>query len=93
MENSRQPRRRGFCRDSFHRSRIYKAVDPFHWSRLLEELLFPPQYSLPFTLLLSVGEIFGGVMILIPRFRRWAPRSRLSCWWVSWATSESITIN
>jgi uncharacterized membrane protein YphA (DoxX/SURF4 family) len=50
---------------------IYKAVDPFHWSRLLEELLFPPQYSLPFTLLLSVGEIFGGVLILIPRFRRW----------------------
>ncbi len=50
---------------------IYKAVDPFHWSRLLEELLFPPQYSLPFTLLLSVGEIFGGVLILTPRFRRW----------------------
>jgi uncharacterized membrane protein YphA (DoxX/SURF4 family) len=50
---------------------MYKAVDPFHWSRLLEELLFPPQYSLPFTLLLSVGEIFGGVLILTPRFRRW----------------------
>src|SRR5580658_249157 len=50
---------------------MYKAVDPFHWSRLLEELLFPPQYSLPFTLLLSVGEMFGGVLILIPRFRRW----------------------
>jgi uncharacterized membrane protein YphA (DoxX/SURF4 family) len=50
---------------------IYKAVDPFHWSRLLEELLFPPTYSLPFTLLLSVGEIFGGVMIIMPRFRRW----------------------
>jgi uncharacterized membrane protein YphA (DoxX/SURF4 family) len=50
---------------------IYKAVDPFHWSRLLEELLFPPAYSLPFTLLLSVGEIFGGVMIAMPRLRRW----------------------
>jgi hypothetical protein len=50
---------------------IYKAVDPFHWSRLLEELLFPPQFSLPFTLLLSVGAIFGGVLILMPRFRRW----------------------
>src|SRR5580658_293084 len=50
---------------------IYKAVDPFHWSRLLEELLFPPQFSLPFRLLLSVGEIFGGVLILMPRFRRW----------------------
>jgi len=50
---------------------LYKAVDPFHWSRLLEELLFPPAYSLPFTLLLSVGEIFGGVMIAMPRLRRW----------------------
>src|ERR1700689_3319976 len=50
---------------------MYKAIDPFHWSRLLEELLFPPQYSLPFTLLLSVGEIFGGVLILMPRYRRW----------------------
>jgi uncharacterized membrane protein YphA (DoxX/SURF4 family) len=50
---------------------MYKAIDPFHWSRLLEELLFPPQYSLPFTLLLSVGEIFGGVLILMPRFRRY----------------------
>jgi hypothetical protein len=50
---------------------MYKAIDPFHWSRLLEELLFPPRYSLPFTLLLSVGEMFGGVLILMPRYRRW----------------------
>lgn len=49
---------------------LYKAIDPFHWSRLLEELLFPPAYSLPFTVLLSVGEVFGGAMILIPRYRR-----------------------
>src|ERR1700722_3318767 len=49
----------------------YKAVDPYRWSRMLEELLFPYQYSLPFTLLLAVGEMFGGVMILVPRFRRW----------------------
>lgn len=49
---------------------LYKAVDPFHWSRLLEELLFPPAYSLPFTVLLSVGEVFGGTLILMPRTRR-----------------------
>lgn len=49
---------------------VYKAVDPFHWSRLLEELLFPPRYSQPFTVLLSIGEIFSGVMILMPRYRR-----------------------
>lgn len=49
----------------------YKAVDPYRISRLMEELLFPYQYSLPFTLLLAVGEMFGGVLILVPRFRRW----------------------
>ena len=49
---------------------VYKAVDPFHWSRLLEELLFPPKYSQPFTMLLSVGEIFSGVLLLMPRHRR-----------------------
>jgi hypothetical protein len=38
---------------------------------LMEELLFPSQYSLPFTLLLAVGEMFGGVLILVPRYRRW----------------------
>jgi hypothetical protein len=49
----------------------YKAVDPYRWSRMLEELLFPSKFSLPFTLLLAVGEMFGGVLILMPRFRRW----------------------
>jgi hypothetical protein len=49
----------------------YKAIDPYRWSRMLEELLFPYQYSLAFTLLLAVGEMFGGVLILVPRFRRW----------------------
>jgi uncharacterized membrane protein YphA (DoxX/SURF4 family) len=50
---------------------IWKAVDPFIWSRLLEQLLVPYQLSLPATLLLSVAEILSGVLIIIPRFRRW----------------------
>jgi uncharacterized membrane protein YphA (DoxX/SURF4 family) len=50
---------------------IWKALDPFTWSRLLEQLLVPYQISLPSTLLLSVAEILTGVMIIIPRFRRW----------------------
>src|ERR1700722_16454568 len=49
----------------------YKAVDPYRWFRMLEELLFPSQYSLSFTLLLAVGEMFGGALILVPRYRRW----------------------
>src|SRR5712691_2086672 len=49
---------------------IWKASDPFTWSRLFEQLLVPYQISLPATLLLSVAEILTGVLIIIPRFRR-----------------------
>jgi len=50
---------------------IWKMSDPFVWSRMLEELLVPPQFSMPFTLLLGVSETTAGILILIPRFRRW----------------------
>src|SRR4029077_11823679 len=50
---------------------VYKAVDPYGVSRMFEELLVPRQVSLPLVLGLSIAETFGGVMILVPRFRRW----------------------
>jgi len=50
---------------------VWKAVDPFVWSRMVEQLLVPPQFSIPLTLALSVGETFAGALILVPRFRRW----------------------
>jgi uncharacterized membrane protein YphA (DoxX/SURF4 family) len=50
---------------------VWKAIDPFVWSRMVEQLLVPPQFSIPLTLALAVGETFAGVMILVPRFRRW----------------------
>lgn len=50
---------------------VWKAIDPFAWSRMVEQLLVPPQFSIPLTLLLAVGETFSGAMILVPRFRRW----------------------
>ncbi len=50
---------------------LWKMSDPFGWSRMLEQLLMPYQFSLPSTLLLAVGETTAGVLVLIPRMRRW----------------------
>ena len=50
---------------------VYKAVDPYGVARLFEELLVPYQVSLPLVVALAVGEMFSGVLVLVPRFRRW----------------------
>ena len=50
---------------------VWKITDPFGWSRMVEQLLVPYQFSLPLTLALAVSETFAGVLILVPRFRRW----------------------
>ena len=54
----------------FVASGTWKALDPLKWSRFLEEFLVPAAFSIPFTLLLATSEMFGGVLILVPRFRR-----------------------
>ncbi len=50
---------------------VYHALDPFGMQRLFEEILVSPQVSLPLVLAVSVGDLFAGTMILIPRLRRW----------------------
>jgi uncharacterized membrane protein YphA (DoxX/SURF4 family) len=55
----------------FISSGIWKITAPFMWARGLEEFLVPTWLSLPFTLALGVGETLGGVLILVPHFRRW----------------------
>lgn len=55
----------------FLSSGIWKMTDPFGWARLMEELLVPVKFSLPLALFLAVAETTGGVLILVPRFRRW----------------------
>lgn len=50
---------------------VWKITDPFGWATMVEQLRVPASVSLPLTLLLAVGETFAGVMILVPRFRRW----------------------
>ena len=55
----------------FLTSGIWKLSDPLGWSRMLEQMLVPVMFSLPFTLMLSVSETAAGVLVLVPRFRRW----------------------
>jgi uncharacterized membrane protein YphA (DoxX/SURF4 family) len=50
---------------------VWKITNPFAVSRMLEQLLVPFQLSIPLTLTLAVLETFAGVMVLVPRFRRW----------------------
>jgi uncharacterized membrane protein YphA (DoxX/SURF4 family) len=50
---------------------VWKITNPFAVSRMLEQLLVPYQLSIPLTLCLAVSETFAGVLVLVPRFRRW----------------------
>jgi len=50
---------------------VYKAIDPYKFANLAKNLLVPYNLTLPLALLLAVAETTAGVMILVPRFRRW----------------------
>jgi len=50
---------------------VYKAIDPYKFANLAKNLLVPYQYTLPLALTLAVAETTAGVLILVPRFRRW----------------------
>ena len=55
----------------FLTSGIWKLTDPFRWTTMVEQLLVPYWLSMPLTLAVGVAETFAGVLILVPRFRRW----------------------
>lgn len=50
---------------------IYKAVDPYKFAALAKNLLVPYSLTLPLALTLAVLETTSGILVLIPRFRRW----------------------
>ncbi|MEI9814960.1 MAG: MauE/DoxX family redox-associated membrane protein [Acidobacteriota bacterium] len=50
---------------------VYKAVDPYKFAALAQNLLVPQTLALPLALTLAVLETTSGVLVLIPRFRRW----------------------
>jgi uncharacterized membrane protein YphA (DoxX/SURF4 family) len=52
-------------------SGIWKITDPLGWTIKVEQFKVPYELSLAFTLALAISETWGGLMILVPAFRRW----------------------
>ena len=50
---------------------IWKMTDPFGWTTMIEQLKVPYPYSVAATLALGISETLAGVLVLVPRFRRW----------------------
>jgi uncharacterized membrane protein YphA (DoxX/SURF4 family) len=50
---------------------LYKITDPVGFAVKLSQLKFPEAYSLSAAILLGVTETFAGVLVLVPRYRRW----------------------
>lgn len=50
---------------------VWKINDPFSAAVRLTQALVPGDLSLPAALLLGIGETFTGVLLVVPRFRRW----------------------
>lgn len=55
----------------FIASGVWKIMDPFTWRTLVEQLKVPYALSMPLTIALGISEAFAGVLVLVPRFRRW----------------------
>lgn len=52
-------------------SGLYKITDPQGWAVRLTQLQFPEHLSLAAALGVGMAETLGGVLVLVPRFRRW----------------------
>ncbi len=50
---------------------VWKITDPFNAAARLEQARAPESLSLVGACLLGIAETFGGVLIFVPRFRRW----------------------
>lgn len=52
-------------------SGLYKITDPQGWAVRLTQLRFPAPLSLAAAITVGIAETVGGVLVLVPRFRRW----------------------
>jgi uncharacterized membrane protein YphA (DoxX/SURF4 family) len=50
---------------------IAKLVVPFLVQTMFEQLLVPSWASMPLVILLGIAETLGGLLVLMPRYRRW----------------------
>ena len=55
----------------FLSSGIWKITDPMGWAVRVAQAKIPAALSLPAAILVGVSETLAGVLILVPRFRRW----------------------
>lgn len=51
-------------------SGVWKLVEPFEWAARVIQAKVPAPLGLPAALSVGIAEVFGGVMLLVPRFRR-----------------------
>lgn len=49
----------------------WKILFPIDWAARITQMQIPGALAMPATLAVGIAEIFGGVLILVPRFRRW----------------------
>jgi uncharacterized membrane protein YphA (DoxX/SURF4 family) len=52
-------------------SGAWKLGSPIDWAARLIQFTVPGELATPATLAVGIAELFGGVLILVPRFRRW----------------------
>lgn len=52
-------------------SGVWKITDPFGAATKMMQMKLPGLVALPFTILLGIGETLAGVMLFLPRYRRW----------------------
>jgi len=50
---------------------VYKAIEPYKFANLAKNLKVWESVDLPLALALAVAETTAGLLILVPRFRRW----------------------
>lgn len=52
-------------------SGVWKITDPFGAASKMMQMKVPGILAMPFTILLGIGEALAGVMLFVPRYRRW----------------------
>jgi len=55
----------------FIASGVWKITDPLGWAQRVVQLQMPAALGLPATLGAGTAELFAGVLLIVPRFRRW----------------------
>ncbi|HYO81633.1 MAG TPA: DoxX family protein [Bryobacteraceae bacterium] len=55
----------------FISSGVWKLIEPFEWAARVVQAKVPGPLGLPAALAVGITETLGGVLLLVPRFRRW----------------------